>query len=91
MNIIQKKIKEMGLTAAQLAEKMGCSAPALSQVLNGNPTLTKLGEIAKAMDITVSELLREDQEDEGTAQATTSFVCPHCGKVIRIAIEKGDA
>ena len=86
MNIIQKKIKEMGLTAAQLAEKMGCSAPALSQVLNGNPTLTKLGEIAKAMDITVSELLREDQEDEGTAQPP-KFVCPHCGKEIKVTLE----
>lgn len=84
---IQKKIKEMGFTSAQLAERMGISAPAFSQVVNGNPTLSKLCDIANAMGISVSELLREDQEEE-TAQASASFVCPHCGKEIKVTLNK---
>lgn len=57
---IKKKIKELGFTTQQIASKLNISQQAVSQAINGNPTLSRLEQIADAMDITVSELVSDD-------------------------------
>lgn len=60
--------------------KKGISQPSISSLVNGNPTLSRLQEIASIMGISVSELLM----DENTG---TRIVCPNCGKEITIKVE----
>ena len=42
---IKKVIKQQGYTLEAIATKMSVSKQAMSQLLNGNPTLSKLQEI----------------------------------------------
>ena len=87
---IQKVIREHGFTIQQVAERMvnskdgsiGVSQGSLSTILNGNPTLSKRQEVASIIDVPVSELVREEDE-----QRSTSITCPHCGKEIKINVE----
>lgn len=86
---IQAKIKQQGFTIAQVAAQMkkksggvGISQGSLSTMLNGNPTIDKLKEIADIIGLTLSELVAE----EGSRKMLTA--CPYCGKPIKITIEK---
>ena len=80
---IKKVIKERGWTLEKLAAEMtnkqggkGISQPTVSQIINGNPSLDKLKEIASIIGVTVSDLLRD--EDDST------FVCPNCGAKLEL-------
>ena len=80
---IKKVIKERGWTLEKLAAEMtnkqggkGISQPTVSQIINGNPSLDKLKEIASIIGVTVSDLLRD--EDDNT------FVCPNCGAKLEL-------
>ena len=84
---IKKKIREHGWTLEQLAAEMkgkdgakGVSQPAVSNIVNGNPTLDNLVEIASIIGVSVSELLANDNEQ------VNSFTCPHCGNPLQIII-----
>ncbi|MBR4533902.1 MAG: helix-turn-helix transcriptional regulator [Bacteroidaceae bacterium] len=91
---IKKVIKEKGWTLEMLAAKMtkteikdgvpttvqGVSQATVSQILNGNPTLDKLKEIASIMDISVSELVSDGELE-------TAIHCPRCGEKIIIKAE----
>lgn len=47
-----------GLTMADIAKQIGISRVNLSNSLNGNPTLSRLTEVAKILGVEVSELFR---------------------------------
>ena len=53
---IKDVAKSKGMTMAQIAEKLGINPITLSQSLNGNPTLSRLTEVANALGVDVSEL-----------------------------------
>lgn len=74
---IKDLLKRKGMTAKELAVKIGISEGALSKSLSGNPTLERLEEIAAALGISVPELFSAPKE--GT------IICPHCGKPIQFA------
>ena len=85
---IKKVIKDKGWTLEQLAAEMtnksgekGVSQPSISSIINGNPTLDKLQEIANIIGISVSELVRDEND------TLTSITCPHCGKDIQIEVK----
>lgn len=77
---VQEICKIQGITMQQLAKKMGITYQALYASVSGNPTIGKLKEIAKVLDVNITDLLDEDKENN-------IVICPHCGK--RIKIEKG--
>jgi transcriptional regulator with XRE-family HTH domain len=54
----------MGLSLRDLSERSGVSAPMLSQVERGetSPTLAVAGRIATGLDLSLSQLLRLDEE-----------------------------
>ena len=54
----------MGLSLRDLAERSGVSAPMLSQVERGetSPTLAIAGRVAAGVDLTLSQLLRLDED-----------------------------
>ena len=55
----------MGFSLRDLAERTGVSAPMLSQVERGetSPTLAVAGRIASGLDLTLSQLLRLDEDE----------------------------
>lgn len=78
---IKKVISSRGFTLKNVADRIGISQQAVSQAVNGNPSLSRLKEIADAIGVSVSELLSDDDSME-----KTSITCPHCGKTINIKL-----
>ena len=79
---VKDLLKEKGVTAKELAARLNLSEGALSQSLNGNPTLERLNQIAAALGVSVAELF------EAPASGAASITCPHCGKPITLQVEK---
>lgn len=84
---IKKVIKDKGWTLERLAAEMtnkdgdkGVSQATVSQILNGNPTLDKLKEIASIIGVSVSELVSD-------GEPKTVIKCPRCGEDIIIKAE----
>lgn len=73
-------LRRKGMTAKELAVKIGISEGALSKSLSGNPTLERIEQIASALGVSVPELF--------APQPTNTITCPHCGKLIKV--EKGE-
>lgn len=88
---IKEQIQKRGFTVSQVAALMtnknggkGISQSSLSQIINGNPSLDKLKEIASILGISVSELLREDDGD------TLRITCPKCGAKLKLVEEEDE-
>jgi len=80
---IKKKIRECGFTTQQIAEKLNISQQAVSQAINGNPSLSRLEQIASAIGITVSELV----SDAPGHIIEPQMHCPYCGHDLNIKVE----
>lgn len=85
---IKKVINDRGFTLQQVADALGISQQAVSQAVNGNPSLSRLRQIAEAIGVTVSQLVADDID---TASQSLTKKCPHCGKPINIKIENPEA
>ena len=68
---IKELLREKNVTAKELAEKMGVTAPSLSTAINGNPTVEMLTRIAVALGVPVTELFDQPSSD--------AINCPYCG------------
>ncbi len=81
---VKELLKQKGMTAKELAAKIGISEGALSQSLKegANPNLQTIERIATALDVSVGELF------EPSAKGV--IVCPHCGKSIQIEASRGE-
>ncbi len=53
---IKELCKEKHITMAEIAAKIGINPITLSQSLNGNPTLSRLQEVADVLGVGVNEL-----------------------------------
>jgi transcriptional regulator with XRE-family HTH domain len=73
--------KEQGITLKELAKRMNISPEALSRLVseNGNPTLSTLGNVAKALGVEVYELL-----DDFSADMLVRGYLEINGKIFRI-------
>ena len=80
---IKNKIKECGFTTQQIADRLGISQQAVSQAINGNPSLSRLEEIAGVVGITVSELV----SDNPASIIEPMVRCPYCGHELNIKVE----
>lgn len=61
---IREVAKSKGMTMAEIAEKLGINPITLSQSLNGNPTLSRLTEVANVLEVDVSELFVQAKAEE---------------------------
>lgn len=61
---IKDVAKSKGMTMAQIAEKLGINPITLSQSLNGNPTLSRLTEVANVLGVDVSELFVQPRGEQ---------------------------
>ena len=77
---IKEVIKASGMTSADVASKLGITAGAFSQTVNGNPTIEMIAKIAEVLNIEPYELLKPPGNN-------STLTCPHCGKPIKITVE----
>ena len=79
---IKEIMNERNVTSAWLAEQVGISKVAVSNIVTGksSPSLDNLIKIAGVLNISITELIGEEKEE-------STITCPHCGK--KIKIEKG--
>ena len=80
---IKEFMSERGVTSAWLAEKVGLSKVAISNIVTGKsyPSLDNLIKIAEALSTSIAELIGEKKERRNS-------VCPHCGKEIDVELIK---
>ncbi len=76
---LKELLRQKGMTAKDLAAKIGISEGALSKSISGNPTLERLEAIAAALGVSPAELFAAPKEG--------AIICPHCGKSITIKAE----
>ena len=81
---VKEVLKQKGMTAKELAAKIGISDGALSQSIKegANPNLQTIKKIATALGVSVSELFATPDSSSGV-----TLRCPHCGKPIRVSVE----
>ena len=53
---VKKILKQKGITQRELAKRMGIHPESLTRILAGNPTMSTLGNLAKALEVEMSEL-----------------------------------
>lgn len=85
---IKKKIRECGFTTQQIAEKLNISQQAVSQAINGNPSLSRLEQIASAIGITVSELVSDAPQPEPLQENEAVFTIPKGVGKVTIRVEQ---
>lgn len=73
---IKHLLKERGMQFKELADKLGVSDVALRQSLNGNPTYSRLKEVADALGVEVGELFGHSDKD--------AIACPICGSKFKL-------
>lgn len=90
--VLKKNLKKLGWSSVSLAAHLtdkngvvGVSQSSASQVINGNPTLKKLEEIAAIVGVPVWELLRGEVDDE-SAPLPPVVACPCCGAALRVSL-----
>lgn len=88
-SVIKRNIKKHGLTSVEIANRMGITKQTLSQTINGNPTLSSLCDIAKAIGISVSELLNDETVSD-TPSHPDGCVCPVCGAHLRLVADEAE-
>lgn len=86
---IKKVIKNKGWSMERLAAEMtnrdgskGVTQQSVSQILNGNPTIDKLKEIASIIGVSLSELVADEPD-----QSKQEVICPHCGQKVAISVK----
>lgn len=83
---IKKVVKEKGYTLTQVANLLGKTKGAMSQIVNGNPNISTLREIAKIIGCQVGDFFRDETTPIPTQ--TQELTCPYCGKSISITLSK---
>lgn len=78
---IKNKISSHGYTLQQVADALGISQQAVSAAVNGNPSLSRLKDIAAFLGISVSELLADENPQETVIKVKRGV------KTIKIEIE----
>lgn len=71
---IKEIMSKRNVTSAWLSEKVGISKVAVSNIVTGksSPSLDSLIKIADALNVSITELIGEEMEDN-------TITCPKCG------------
>ena len=71
---VKELCSEQGITLKELSEKMGIKPESLSRALSGNPQISTLENIAKALGVGVAELLTGGRSYEPLTSDFTALV-----------------
>lgn len=61
---IKEICREKGLLMRDIAERLNLTEVGLSKSLNGNPTIQRLEDVAKALEVDFLELFTSKNEDD---------------------------
>ena len=87
---IKNIAREKGMRFEDIAKKLGITKGGLSKALKGNPTIGTLRKVAEALEVPVTELLRDEAGDkpqperEPLMQQTVEYG----GKQLRITLDE---
>ena len=84
INRLREVMKTRHITQADAAARLGVSQNQISLYLAGSPRLDTLLKLCAALDIDPGQLFQE--EPSNTASETTTAICPHCKKALKIVI-----
>lgn len=90
-NKIGEFMKAKGVTNVALAEAIGISKVAVSNIVTGKavPSMDKAIAIAQYLGVSVEALAGVDPEaPKEEVVESLSFVCPHCGNSVTIKVTK---
>lgn len=78
---IKEILQQKGMTAKELAEKLGMSATGLSLAMSddGNTSLKRLRQIASILEVELRDLFDD-------TRLTETVNCPKCGAEIKVAV-----
>ena len=82
---IKKTIAKYGLTSKEVAARLNITEVAMSQHVNGKPSVSVLERIAQAIGCDIVELF--DPLDLYVNESECGTVCPHCGKPIKMEVK----
>lgn len=71
---VKELCSEQGITLKELSEKIGIKPESLSRALSGNPQLSTLENIAKALGVGVAELLNGGRSNVPLSSNFTAMV-----------------
>ena len=79
---IKEVLKEQGITAKELAERVGISRENMTNIINekSKPSFDTLIKISEAINVPMSELFEDSQKN--------TFVCPRCGVKLELKIKE---
>lgn len=81
-----RRLKQKGEEASR---SFSITQSALSQMLKGNPSISRVKEIAEIVGVSVSELIGDAPVTRGAIVGAT-ITCPHCKKDIYLHVEDED-
>jgi transcriptional regulator with XRE-family HTH domain len=75
---VKEILKEKGITQKEFASKLGMTEVGFSKTINesGNPPLSRLHEIASALNVSITDLFERPEKNV--------FTCPKCGAALEI-------
>lgn len=71
---------ERGITLQELARRLNITYQTLYESIKGNPSLSRLKEIADALGVGITDLFAPADG--------AKIICPHCGELITIRVEQ---
>lgn len=88
---IRRALAEHGITQAVLCERTGLRTQNIISLINGNPTVAKLQQVAEGIGCDITDLFYSEEEnqditrhdivDETIPDKTESTItCPYCSK-----------
>lgn len=81
---IKGTITKKGYTIKEVAERLNINRVTLSRNLSGTPSLTTLRKVAGVIGCNVGEFFADEIE----TKETNGFICPHCGKRIKVSADE---
>ena len=85
MTRIKEILKDKGMTVNDLADSLGVSRQALSKQMQGKMLVETAERIADALGVPLWQLFTSPDD---VRKENENLVCPHCGKPIKITIDK---
>lgn len=82
-------LEKYGVNQIELAKRLDINRVSISRLLSekNDLRLSTLAKIADAIGCSITELIEsENASDESEKQ--TFIICPHCGELIKLSVEK---
>ena len=80
---VKEFMSDRNVTSAWLAEQVGISKVAVSNIVTGksSPSLDNLLKIASALNVSITELIGEKKEEN-------NITCPKCGAKLKLVLDE---